>query len=170
MLIKLKKAYDIFFKGLIKLQRSILVFTSLTVVILMTISVFLRYVLRTDLFGIEDFIVIAAFWLYFIGGSYGSYDESHIKADILSIYLKGSKLAAIINFIASMITSLVAIVFTKWAFDLFVWGIVMKGKSPAWGIPTYVPQSSMLIGFILMSFYFVIYLKRDAKQLFTHKK
>lgn len=169
---KANKGWNIFSDGLLKFQRGILVLSSASVVLLMTVSVFLRYVLRTDLFGIEDFLVIGAFWLYFIGASYGSYDESHIKADILSLYLKGTKLQVIINFISSLITLIVSIVFTKWAVDLFIWGIVMKGKSPAWGIPYYVPQSSLMVGFILMSFYFVIYLIRDTKNLkniFTKK-
>jgi len=159
-----------FFGSLIKLQKGILVFTSLSIVLLMTLVVILRYILQIDLFGVEDFLVIGAFWLYFIGGSYGSYDKSHIRADILEVYLKGSRLYDVINLIASTITTVVAIVFTKWGLDLFIWGIVRGAKSPSWGIPLYVPQSSLLIGFSLMTLYFVIYLIRDIKQMLPNKK
>lgn len=158
------------FGMLVKLQRGILTFTSLSVVLLMTIVVILRYILKIDLFGVEDFLVIGSIWLYFIGGSHGSYDESHIRADILEVYFKGTRVYDVINVIASIITVVVAIVFTRWALDLLIWGIVKGGTSPAWKIPQYVPQSALLIGFFLMSLYFVIYLLRDAKQMLSNKK
>ncbi len=35
----------------------------------MCAEVVLRYVFKSDLFGIEEIVVIAAFWLYFMGSS-----------------------------------------------------------------------------------------------------
>ncbi|HRV98656.1 MAG TPA: TRAP transporter small permease subunit, partial [Aminobacteriaceae bacterium] len=70
-------------KFLLKLQKALLVLSSCFVVLIMCVAVLLRYVFKTDLFGIEEIVVIAAFWLYFIGSSYGVYDKSHVKADII---------------------------------------------------------------------------------------
>ncbi|PKL01653.1 MAG: hypothetical protein CVV55_08465, partial [Synergistetes bacterium HGW-Synergistetes-2] len=66
-------------KFLLKLQKALLVLSSCFVVLIMCVAVLLRYVFKTDLFGIEEIVVIAAFWLYFIGSSYGVYDKSHVK-------------------------------------------------------------------------------------------
>lgn len=160
---------NLIWNSLLIFQRGVLVSCSLFVITLMTLVVILRYIFKTDLYGIEELVVIAAFWLYFIGASYGSYEKTHITADILTIYLKKDRVKALINIIALVISAGVALVFAYWAFGLLIWGLVMKGKSPAWGIPMYIPQSSILVGFALMSFYFLAHLMGDLKKFFSKK-
>ena len=166
---KLKKYFNIFWDVLVKFQRFIVIGSSLFIILLMTLVVILRYGFKADLYGIEEIVIIAAFWLYFIGASLGSYDKSHIKADILDIYIKNEKIKGALNIVTSLITVIVVVVFSYWAMGLFMWGLEMKGKSPGWGIPLIIPQSSILIGFILMSFYFVVYLSDDIRRFFTKK-
>jgi len=54
-------------KFLVKLQRWLMVASSIFVMLIMCLEVLLRYVFKSDLFGIEEIVVIAAFWLYFMG-------------------------------------------------------------------------------------------------------
>ena len=65
---------------------------SLTVTGIIFLAVLLRYVFHSDLYGYEEIVVIFAFWLYFIGGSYGSYTRTHITADVVSVYVPDGKL------------------------------------------------------------------------------
>ena len=71
-------------KVLVILQKIILALASTFVFLAMVIEVFVRYVLKSDLFGIEEVILAAVFYLYFFGGSLAGYEDSQIKADLIS--------------------------------------------------------------------------------------
>lgn len=47
--------------------------------------VIMRYVFRMNLYGADELITVFAMWLYFCGAIYGSYEESHIKGDLLTM-------------------------------------------------------------------------------------
>ncbi|WP_317854550.1 TRAP transporter small permease [Chakrabartyella piscis] len=72
-------------------ERSILVITSGLATFLVAVGVFMRYVLTKDFFGQEEVVTVVAMWLYWIGGVYGSYEDSHIKADICTDLIKNPK-------------------------------------------------------------------------------
>src|SRR5690625_1523600 len=79
-------------KLLERVQQSILVLCSVFLVLGVSIQVFLRYVLKSDLLGIQELIIILAFWLYFIGSSLGSLYNKHISAELVSIYVSNKKI------------------------------------------------------------------------------
>ncbi len=64
-----------FWKILAKLQEYVLVLTSSFLALAMFAEAFLRYVFKSDLFGIEEVLLLVVMWLYFIGGAYGSYEK-----------------------------------------------------------------------------------------------
>ena len=63
------------------LMRWLLMISGVLLIVVITISVFMRYVLKSALFGSEEILALLAIWLYWIGGAYGSYEDSHIYAD-----------------------------------------------------------------------------------------
>jgi len=135
-----------------------------------SLNVFFRYVLEKNFFGMEEVIVIFAFWLYFIGGSYGTYERSHISADLTSVYIKNEKFLALIKAFISLITLFLSLLFTYWAIEFFMWGLQHPSKSPSLQIPTIIPQSSIFFGFILMSLYLTVHFIRDTIDIFTPTK
>lgn len=161
----LKKLWDL----LLTVQRVILVLASLAIVLGISLQVFYRYVLEKNLFGMEEVIVIFAFWLYFIGASYGTYERSHISADIVTVYMKNERLKIIMKLIVTTITLALCLLFTYWAIDFFKWGIEQGAKSTSLHIPMIIPQSSIFVGFILMSFYLIVHFVNDVKELITFK-
>ncbi|MDK2986559.1 MAG: TRAP-type transport system small permease protein [Clostridia bacterium] len=156
--------------GLLRIQRGIMIFSSIFVIIVISLAVVLRYIFKTDLYGLEEIVTLVAFWLYFIGSSYGSYEKSQISADILTMYLRNKKHKQIVTIIASLITTAMSILGTYWAFQFFVWGIVMRAASPVYRIPMVIPQSSIFISFCLMSLYNLVYLFEDIKSFFIKEK
>ncbi|MEC1715141.1 TRAP transporter small permease [Schinkia azotoformans] len=143
---------------LVKLQKGILIISSLLVVIGLFTAVVLRYVFKLDLFGITELLLIPTFLLYFIGGAQGSYEKSHITADIVEAYLKNEKVKNWVTVFTSLVTLIVCIIATKWTFDYISWSFVSGGKTPGWKIPYYIPHGTVLIGFILMTFYTIVHL------------
>ena len=102
-------------------------------------QVFFRYILHQDLYGAEEFILIFAFWLYMMGAAYGSFEDSHIQADIVNEYVKNEKIKLRMKLLVSFISTTVCLVINYWAYNYFVWGIVKHARSIAWRIPMVIP-------------------------------
>lgn len=133
-------------------------------------QVFFRYILHRDLYGAEEFILIFAFWLYMMGAAYGSFEGSHIQADIVNEYVKSEKLKLRIKFLVSIISTVVCLVINYWAYNYFVWGIVKNAKSIAWRIPMVIPQSSIFLGFSIMSAYSIFEFYQVFKKVFSKEE
>lgn len=151
--------------SLINIQRLILLMASLLLVSSLVITVLLRYVFNSDLFGLEEFIIIPGFWLYFLGAAYGTRDDSHIKADLVTEFVTNKSKVKIIQVITQFITFITCVIMTVWGFDFLLWSYNSGAKSPALNIPSYFSQMSVFIGFLLMSIYFLTNLIRDIISL-----
>jgi len=136
-----------------KLMRIIIIFTQITFTSIIFGSVAARQFFGRDLYGNEDFVLIAAFWLYMIGGAYGSYENSHIKADIISEVLKKGKLKKILETSAVIVGTAVSLIIAVWGWHLIVWSYAKGARSISWKIPMFIPQSAIFIGFAIMFIY-----------------
>jgi len=151
---------SVIWKFLIQIQRWILIASSIFLVLIMCLEVLLRYVFKTDLYGTEEIVVIFAFWLYFMGSSYGSYIKRHVKADVISQMLS-KKNQAFLTVIIRLITSVLCCLFTYWAIDMIGYSLKYMPKTTGLGIPIVISQFSILVGYSLMSFYSVVYFLED---------
>jgi len=148
-----------------KIQRFIMVTCSLTVTGIIFLAVLLRYVFHSDLYGYEEIVVIFAFWLYFIGGSYGSYTRTHITADVVSVYVPEGKLKGFLCVISSLITFLWSSFMAYWGFDFFMYGITEGAVTPVWRLPMAISYSGVFLGLLMMSLYFLVDLVEDINVL-----
>jgi len=151
----MKKLGLIVWKGLIYLQRMFMVVAGSIITLLVFIEVVLRYVLGSPLFGVEELICLIAMWLYFVGASYGAYERSHIKAELIHIWFKRPRSYALVKAISSLITFILSIIMITWTYPYFIWGITEGETSQALLIPMVLSQSAIFVGAILMSFYFL---------------
>lgn len=158
-----------FWNILLKVQRVLMVICSSAVALLIVFSVVLRYIFSKNFYGSEEIILIFAFWLYFLGASYGSYENSHIRADLLNVYLKNKRVKEGMALIALMVTTTVNLVITKWALDYMIWDIIKMPKTTGLKIPLIVPQSAIFFGLVLMAFYHVYYLITGLRNYFRNK-
>lgn len=124
----------------------------------MCYSVILRYVFKANFYGSDEVIMLFAFWLYFMGAVYGSYEDSHIKADLLNVYIKNLRTKDILALVAQVLTIIVNTIVLIWAFRYFQMEIRKWGLSTALKIPLVIPKSAVFFGFLLMEFYHVYYL------------
>jgi TRAP-type C4-dicarboxylate transport system permease small subunit len=74
--------HNLLFQG----QSFIVQFTCIGLLALLGIAILSRNILRFDLVkGTEELLSLMSAWLYFIGGSIASYEDSHISADLISV-------------------------------------------------------------------------------------
>ena len=152
----MKKLGLIVWNGLIHLQKIFMLIAGSIITILVFVEVVLRYVLGSPLFGVEELICLIAMWLYFIGASYGAYERSHIKAELIHIWFKKSRSYALVKALSSLITCILSIIMISWTYPYFVWGITKGETSQALLIPMVLSQSAIFVGAILMSLYFFV--------------
>ncbi|MGI6181127.1 MAG: TRAP transporter small permease [Agathobaculum sp.] len=132
----------------------------------MVYAVIVRYIFTGNFYGSDEVIMLFAFWLYFMGAAYGSFENSHIKADLLNVYIKNMRVKDGIAVFAQFCTVVVNTVILVWATRYFTSEIAKWGLSTSLKIPLVIPKSAIFFGFLLMEFYHVYYLQRDLRTYF----
>lgn len=151
----MKKIGVFVWRALIRIQRFFLIIGICFLIALLTSEVIMRYLIHYPGMEVEEIATLAAFWLYFLGAAYGTYDRSHIKAEVFHLVFKDNprKLAAV-RAVSTFIALLLAGLMTYWGYTYFVWGITKMERSRILLIPMVFSQSSIFVGAILMSLYF----------------
>lgn len=126
-------------------------------------AVIKRYFFKGNLYGSDEIIMLFAFWLYFMGAVYGSYEDSHIKADLLNEYIRNMRCKDGLDLLSQALTVLVNTIVLIWAAKYFSGEIAKWGLSTSLKIPLVIPKASVFFGFLLMEFYHVYYLQRNLR-------
>lgn len=156
-------------RGLIIIQKWIMFISSLLIILSISLAVLLRYVLKMDLFGIEELLIIPIFLLYFVGSTFGTYENSHITADLLDSFVKNEKVLKFFRTLTSFISMIACSVFSYWAIQYFMWSVNKLEKTPGWHIPLFIPHGIVMIGFILMTIYFFMHFYLNLQYFFGKK-
>lgn len=151
-----------FWKALVKFLRFGLIVSS-CLVTLITFAAVITRALNINFLGYEEILIICAFWLYMLGTAYGSYEDSHIKADVIVVMMPEGFAKSLIAIIRNTVSLVLGFIFFLWAFQLFQWTIEMGNKTPVWRIPMTVSQSSLLFGLTCATFYNAVYLYDEIK-------
>lgn len=151
-----------FWNGLHKFLRFGLILSA-SMVTLITFAAVIFRELNVNFLGYEEVLIICAFWLYMLGTAYGSYEDSHIKADVIVVMMPEGLAKSLIALARNTLTLVLGIIFLIWAFQLFQWTIIMETKTPVWRIPVTISQSSLLFGLTVASFYNAVYLYDEIK-------
>ena len=146
---------------LLRGQKAILVVCSLLMAFVFFAVVILRYVFKADLFAYEEWVLMAAFWLYFIGGAQGSFENTHIKADFMNAWISNRRVKWVIANIALLLEVAVGVVLSYWGLLMVLEDVVKYPAWPAtvaWKIPFAVPRLGIFLGLVLMTFYTALHL------------
>ena len=148
-----------------RLLRLILILLFSIVTLGMFFEIWLRYLLKLPLMGIEEVAALAAFWLYFIGGAYASYERSHVKAELIHLFLSRRALA-VVQVMTSLLATSLGCLLSIWGFHYVIWAIAKNPASPIFRMPMVYVQSSIFVGFVLISFYSFIELIDKIRNMF----
>lgn len=138
-------------RALVWVNCAVLIVCNIAVMLIVVAAALSRYVLNVDFFGTEEILMIFAFWLYFMGAAYGSYERSHVEADFVETWVGGSPAGRVLRFIRDIVELAVLLVLTYWAFLFIQFAFQRWPISPGWKIPMIVPQSAIFVGFVLMT-------------------
>ncbi len=140
-----------------QVERIILITCNLAIMLIVVASFLSRYLFSIDFYGVEEILLVFAFWLYFIGAAFGSFEQSHIEADFIQSIYGDTPLTRITSYLRDIIEIAVLLVLTYWNFLLIQFAIERWPITPSWKIPILLPQSAIAVGFILMTFHALLH-------------
>ena len=156
-----------FWKGLKAVVEWAMIICSVCCSGVLIISTFMRYCMSKNWYGSDEIILIFAFWLYFMGAIYCSYEDSHIKADIVSSLVKNVRTKDAVALVAGVILVVINAVLIVCAFPYLMDGILRMPRTTSLKIPLWIPRLAIMLSLILMEFYHVYYLIKHFVQYFT---
>lgn len=156
----LKKPKCLFDKITVSFYSVVCFVMCILLTVIISAATIMRYILKMDLYGYEEWVKIFAFWLYFMGAAYGAFCGTHISADLIQAYLKGFT-KRLLLFVKTTVTLGVTALFTWYGLDFFMFGLrgplgtgVAIPKTVAWRIPLWTCYAAILIGLVSMTYYF----------------
>jgi TRAP-type C4-dicarboxylate transport system permease small subunit len=154
-----KKVEDFFlWKWLLSIERFVMVFGCIAIVLTIAGGVVCRYILHINFAGSDELLVIMALWLYYIGGLYGNYEDSHIKADVLSVFIKKDTALYIINVIIKAISLITSIYIAVWAFQYLQFCLKIGGVTPVYKLPMLCSRLALIVGYMAPPIYNIYHL------------
>lgn len=123
------------------------------ILLAMIATVVLRYVLKMNLFGMDEIILCFVFWFYFFGGVNGSMEDSHIRADVIGTFIKNPKILWGLRLVTRVIEIGVQVFLIWLSVELFLTNCRRMPVTQGLKIPYIVPQFAIVVGFLLMFLY-----------------
>ena len=130
-------------------------------------QVLMRYVFELPVMGLDELLVYPTLWLYLLGSVNAAREDTHIKANVLDVFLKTDKAKQIVRVIADFFSVIISAWLTYWAWDYFVYAKRVWKESPTLYIPTFWAECSLFVGMSLMTIYACWYLLKNIRRLAT---
>lgn len=129
------------------------------------VQVITRYVLQIPVMGLEESMMYPTMWLYIFGAINASRENSHIRANVLEIFLTAERAHIILAILGEVISLIVGLWILSWAWDYTKYAWRVWRESPTLYIPTFYSDVALLVGMVLMMAYTAAHLVRHILTL-----
>ncbi|TMV03395.1 TRAP transporter small permease subunit [Ruegeria sediminis] len=117
------------------------------------VQVITRYVLQVPVMGLEETMLYPTVWLYMLGAVNASRENTHIRANVLEIFLTTERQHTVLAIIGEIISLIVGLWLLSWAWDYTRYAWRVWKESPTLYIPTFYSDVALVIGMTLMMIY-----------------
>lgn len=131
------------------------------------VQVLTRYVFQIPVMGLEETMAFPTIWLYILGSVNASRENTHIRANVLEIFIKTDRGHTILAIIGEMISLIVGLWLLSWAWDYTQYAWRVWRETPTLYIPTFYSDVAIVIGLALMMVYTALHLVRHIRNLRT---
>lgn len=129
------------------------------------VQVITRYVFQIPVMGLEETMLYPTIWLYIFGAINASRENTHIRANVLEIFLKSERAHTILAIVGEIISLVVGLWILSWAWDYTRYAWRVWRESPTLYIPTFYSDVALLSGVTLMLIYTAWHLVRHILTL-----
>lgn len=147
------KLLTIIDRGLLKFFDAVMAFANIAICAMILIGAFMRYVLSKDFYGMEELVLLVAFWMYFIGSAVATKEDSQVSADLISSALKSKRHKAVLALVRIIVTTLLFVLLSKWAWDYLLWSIALRPTTAVYKLPMSMQHAALLVSFFLSTLY-----------------
>ena len=146
---------------ILKIQNFVIVTASIIMFLTFGFVVVGRYGFNADLFAYEEWLLVICFWMFFMASAMGTYDKSHVTADLLGFMMTDVKKLWLRSVIVEIIELFVTLCIVYWSYLMLSDEIAYY---PNWQttialkIPFFVPRFGIFLGFVLMAVYSALHL------------
>jgi len=141
------------------------VFDCIGLSIFIVFNACLRYIFQNEIYGAEDFTLLFAMWLYFVGCAIATYRDDHITADLIHSLLKTDKARYIHNIIRISLGLVFCIIVTKWIYFYFGWCIELHKVTSMLKVPFAFSVFALVVSFTLSCIYQAIQIIQNCQLL-----
>ena len=142
----------------------------LSITVIMCVQVFIRYFLKGNLTGMEDYIYFFLMWMVFVGAGVAVFENTHLRSDTLIVLIKNKRFLNKALLIVDFIEVVLYFAFLYFSYLYILDCLAIPGKTRVWKIPNLVGQASVLYGAILIAaFGIYVYLKNTKKRIRAFK-
>ena len=131
------------------------------------VQVVTRYVLEIPVMGLEESLLYPTLWLYMLGAVNASRENTHIRANVLEIFLKTPRQLCVLAIAGELLSLAVVSWLVYWAWDFTRYSWRVWKESPTLYIPTFYADVALLVGLVLMTLYTAMHLRRHLRDLFV---
>lgn len=131
------------------------------------VQVITRYVLEIPVMGLEESLLYPTLWLYMLGAVNASRENTHIRANVLEIFLSTERQHQVLAIIGEIISLAVGLWLTSWAWDFWKYSQRVWRESPTLYLPTFYVDAALFIGMVLMMVFTAWHLILHIRALFT---
>ena len=133
-----------------------IVFNIVAIAALACAQVFLRYVVRMPLLGIEELCYFPTIWLYLGAAVKASSEKGQLVARVLEIFVKKQRTVYWLRSVAALFSTGVLCWLTYWGYDLLKYSLRMEKITDTLFIPWLYIEMVPCITFGMMLLYAVI--------------
>lgn len=134
------------------------------------VQVITRYVLEIPVMGLEESLLYPTLWLYVLGAVNASRENTHIRANVLEIFLKTPRQFAVLAIIGEVLSLVIGCWLTYWAWDFTKYSWRVWKESPTLYIPTFYVDVALVIGLTVMMAYTAWHLIGHIRDLFADEE
>ncbi|EAP76834.1 MULTISPECIES: TRAP transporter small permease [Roseovarius] len=129
------------------------------------VQVITRYVFQVPVMGLEETMLYPTVWLYILGAVNASRENTHIRANVLEIWLTTPRQHRILAIIGEVISLIVGLWLLSWAWEFTRYAWRIWKESPTLYIPTFYSDVALVVGLTLMMVYTVWHMIRHIRDL-----
>ena len=143
------------------------VLTALIVIVALGqfVQVITRYVLQVPVMGLEETMLYPTLWLYMLGAVNASRENTHIRANVLEIFLTTRTQHLVLAIVGEILSLVIGLWLTWWAWDFTRYAWRVWKESPTLYIPTFYSDVALFAGLVLMMHFTTINLVRHVREL-----
>lgn len=130
------------------------------------VQVITRYVLEIPVMGLEESLLFPTLWLYVLGAVNASRENTHIRANVLEIFLSTERQHQVLAALGEIISLIIGLWLTYWAWDFAKYSLRVWRESPTLYLPTFWVDMSLVAGLVLMMGFTALHLVNHLRSLF----